>query len=246
MKSLVQYESSDDEEEQVENTELIQKKSLKRKSSTDLPEKNKMPRLPSFFDAQRPVVVKEQEQNRIRKVPHKVDSWATFVYFKVDLTNSNIMKKIGHCLDNSVELIEEFHISLSRPVYFRKFQLESFVNDIKNAVRQIESFTIAFAQLACLTNDEQTRSFLTLEIGSGYNELVQCMKCIDKVMTQYRKPVFYDPPRFHTSVAWSLSEKDVQALNIPSSVIQDELKEVYSLTKMYIKMGNKIETIDLL
>ncbi|KAI8078234.1 UPF0406 protein C16orf57, partial [Gilbertella persicaria] len=102
---------------------------------------------------------------------------------------------------------EEQHISLSRPVYLRKYQLDQFAQEIKEALAHISSFSIAFAQLAPLTNDEKTRSFLTLEIGTGYNELQQCMKCVDKIMLQYHKPVFYHPPRFHTSIAWSLNQQ---------------------------------------
>ncbi|KAI7898175.1 U6 snRNA phosphodiesterase Usb1 [Cokeromyces recurvatus] len=208
---------------------------------------NKMPKLPSFFNIQtQNSTTTESHNGRVRTIPHKVDSWATYVYFKVNLSNSEIIKKISAYLNNQVELMkEEFHISLSRPIYFRKYQLDSFTSDIRNAVKDIESFNISFAQLACLTNEEKTRSFLTLEIGNGYNELLHCMKSIDTILTQYRKPVFYNPPRFHTSIAWSLSEKVIQSLKIPSSVIEEDLKEAYHLTKIYIKMGHKIETIPL-
>jgi hypothetical protein len=71
----------------------------------------------------------------------------------------------------SIDPIEEQHISLSRPIYLRKHQLDSFVAAIKNAMKDVQSFDLSFAQLAQLTNDEKTRSFLTLEIGSGYNEV---------------------------------------------------------------------------
>jgi hypothetical protein len=71
------------------------------------------------------------------------------------------------------------------------------------------------------------------------------MKHVDKVMTQYRKPMFYDPPRFHTSIAWSLKEETIASLNIPSTAIEHLIKDVYHISKLYIKMGNRIETMDL-
>lgn len=72
---------------------------------------------------------------------------------------------------SSVELIEEQHISLSRPIYLRKHQLDSFAADVKNGMKEMQPLDLSFAQFAHLTNDEKTRSFLTLEIGSGYNEV---------------------------------------------------------------------------
>jgi hypothetical protein len=74
---------------------------------------------------------------------------------------------------------------------------------------------------------------------------MQCMKCVDKVMTQYHKPTFYDPPRFHTSIAWSLKEEVIASLNIPSSAVEHLINDVYHVSKLYIKMGNRLETMDL-
>lgn len=86
----------------------------------------------------------------------------------VDLSEE--LKLLSPSLKN-VELIEEPHISLSRPIYFRKFQLNPFVEQISKQMKSIHSFDISFAQTAVLNNDEQTRSFFTLEIGKGYNEV---------------------------------------------------------------------------
>lgn len=35
----------------------------------------------------------------------------------------------------------------------------------------MHSINVSFAQLSVLTNDEGTRSFVTAEIGAGYNEV---------------------------------------------------------------------------
>lgn len=64
-------------------------------------------------------------------------------------------------------------------------------------------------------------------------------------MVRYRKPTFYDPPRFHTSIAWSLKEEVVTSLEIPSTVMEQLIKNVYHVSKLYIKMGNRLEKIDL-
>lgn len=87
---------------------------------------------------------------------------------QVDLTGDkeNILK---YC--PGLELIEEQHISLSKTVYLREHQLQPFVLAIKNLLSDTKPFTLSFAQIAQLTNEEKTRSFVTLEVGAGYNEV---------------------------------------------------------------------------
>ncbi|KAI8390213.1 hypothetical protein BD560DRAFT_3784 [Blakeslea trispora] len=239
MASIVDYNSSSSEEEE----DLGQ---LKRKASSDLVSENtKLPKLPSFFEPQLPTPTPtndEKHKGRVRAVSHRHDSWATYVYCKVNLSSEL------ECLTdylNGLEPIEEQHISLCRPVYLRKHQLDSFAQAVSNALQGIACFDIAFAQLAPLTNDEKTRSFMTLEVGKGYNELMHCMKCIDKVMTQFHKPVFYDPPRFHTSIAWSLEQSKIESLCIPPKAIDPIVDQNFFISKIYIKMGNRVEQVSL-
>jgi hypothetical protein len=99
----------------------------------------------------------------------------------VDITTE--IEALSQYLEN-VELIEEQHISLSRPIYLRKYQLDSFVAAVKNVMKDVRPFKLSFAQLAHLTNDEKTRSFLTLEIGSGYNEVYTIKKLSNDTLTQ--------------------------------------------------------------
>lgn len=127
-----------------------------------------MPKLPSFFDTTLPISSLVDKQGRKRTVPHKKNSWATYVYFQVDLSQDkpNILK---YC--KGLEEIDEQHISLSRTVYLKQHQLDSFIKSIDNKLKSIKSFDLSFAQIAQLTNDEKTRSFVTLEVGKGYNEV---------------------------------------------------------------------------
>ncbi|KAI8646160.1 U6 snRNA phosphodiesterase Usb1 [Parasitella parasitica] len=201
-----------------------------------------MPKLPSFFDQPKPEQSKKDHQGRVRTVPHQHDSWATYVYCKVDLS-VEVQKLLPHL--KQAELLPEHHISLSRPVYLRRYQVSPFKADIKASLRNSSRFDLSFAQIAHLTNDEKTRSFLTLEIGHGYNQLFECMTCIDKVMKNYHKPTFYDPPRFHASIAWSLKDSTVKSIHIPPEMIEELAKDVFNIDKVYIKMGNILETVSL-
>lgn len=71
------------------------------------------------------------------------------------------------------------------------------------------------------------------------------MQLVDETLIKFRKDTFYDPPRFHASIAWSLKEKDVQDIHVSSAVMDDISKTVYPVTAIFIKMGNRIEQIAL-
>ncbi|KAG2213744.1 hypothetical protein INT46_009892 [Mucor plumbeus] len=236
MNSLVHYDSSDDDTEE----QIV---CLKRKASNDVMNESlpKMPKLPSFFDKPEPVQIinSKNHEGRVRTVPHQHDSWATYVYCKVDLSHE-LQQLLPHLKE--AKILPEQHISLSRPVYLRKYQLDSFTTSIKATLRNLSKFDISFAQAQHLTNDERTRFFLTLEIGYGYNELFKCMDCVDKVMREYRKPTFYDPPRFHASIAWSLQELTIESIHIPPDIIEELAKSVHHIIKnsykYYILMQN--------
>lgn len=68
------------------------------------------------------------------------------------------------------------------------------------------------------------------------------MKRVDTIMKQYNQPVFYDPPRFHTSIAWSL---DTEPFEIPSHCIDTMMTNTFNLSRLYIKQGNRMNHIDL-
>ncbi|CAO3614233.1 unnamed protein product [Mucor fragilis] len=243
MNSLVQYDSSDDDEQDISG-QNEHNECLKRDTSSDTVNKSvsNMPKLPSFFD--KPESTRNDSsrdhQGRVRTVPHQHDSWATYVYCKVELSHELLAFR-PYLKD--AELLPEQHISLSRPVYLRKYQLTPFTRSIKAALRNAKRFDVSFAQISHLTNDEKTRSFLTLEVGHGYNQLLKCMKHVDNVMREYHKPVFYNPPRFHTSIAWSLKQSTIASIHIPPQVIEETVANVFNIDKVYIKMGNRLETI---
>ncbi|KAG2233194.1 hypothetical protein INT48_005032 [Thamnidium elegans] len=235
MKNIVDYPSSSDEE--TENPTLKRKliPELKQTSS------KKMPKLPSFFgDSTKPE--SSDGTGKKRTVPHASNSWATYVYFQVDFTDEK-EKLVNYC--TGLEPIQEQHISLSRTVYLKHHQLDMFVTSVRNAIQNMKSFDISFAQTACLTNDENTRSFLTLEIGNGYIQLLDYMKQINKVMKEYKQPIFYNPPRFHTSIGWALNKDTVTSIEIPQPCLNPITSRLFYLSRLYIKQGHYIHHIDL-
>ena len=91
----------------------------------------------------------------------------------------------------------ELHISLTRPTYLRAHQREEFRGVVRSLARtrrrwayhppvvgsapyldHRSRFSASFATISELTNDERTRTFLTLEIGAGHDEVrLLCTPC---------------------------------------------------------------------
>ncbi|KAG1468247.1 hypothetical protein G6F56_003949 [Rhizopus delemar] len=126
-----------------------------------------MPKLSPFFGV---LPIKQETKGKQRAVPHIINNWATHVYAKVNLEaeKPGLLKNL-----DGLEEIDEQHISLSRAIFFKEHQLEPFARNIRQSISSIKRFNFSFAQSSCLTNDEKTRSFLTLEIGQGYNEVIR-------------------------------------------------------------------------
>lgn len=71
------------------------------------------------------------------------------------------------------------------------------------------------------------------------------MEKVDQTMIKFHKATFYDPPRFHASIAWSLQETTVKNATIPEPIMADIIKSTYLVSSVYIKMGNRLEKIPL-
>ncbi|KZP06104.1 hypothetical protein FIBSPDRAFT_876858 [Athelia psychrophila] len=98
----------------------------------------------------------------------------------------------------------ELHVSLSRPTYLRAHQREDLKRAIKTVAKAHAPFKASFATFSALTNDEKTRTFLTLEVGAGHNELRALTEALTPALRAIRQKEFYSDPRFHASIAWAL------------------------------------------
>ncbi|KAI8144110.1 U6 snRNA phosphodiesterase Usb1 [Fennellomyces sp. T-0311] len=235
MLPLAHYESSSDEG-----------------SDTEQPS-SAMPALPSFFSPATKTDDPGRHQGRVRTKPHIENNWATHVYVEVP-ASGGIKQIVGPLISDQIHsLVQEgddeglLHISLSRAVFLKEHQLDSFAQSIREHVTQVGGFRITFAQVSVLTNDEKTRSFITVEVGAGYSELLSILKSVDAVMEKFKRPVFYKPPRFHASVAWCLRPEPLEdAIGTIPAVELDDLANVsHMVTKLIVKMGNRVVQIPL-
>ncbi|KAI0785181.1 hypothetical protein C8Q75DRAFT_776368 [Abortiporus biennis] len=201
---LVSYESSDEESD----------------SQTPPPsKKRKLPTLSSSFLTPIPKDNPSLHQGRIRTTPHVEGQYAAYVYIPVTKSSSRFLFKFTEkVFEKAKELVptlhpipppsstnnDEFHVSLTRPIYLRAHQREMLKQAVRNIARTHKSFTASFATFSELQNDEKTRTFLTLEVGAGHLEFKRISDALIPTLRSIRQKEFYTEPRFHASIGWAL------------------------------------------
>ncbi|CAO3609449.1 unnamed protein product [Cunninghamella blakesleeana] len=251
MTSLVNYESSTDEENSDEEKTTLNTNKKRRLFVDITPNKKKaVPKLPSFFSPTLvPKDTNKDHQGRIRGTPAIVNSWATYVYIQIPIKPEleAILNTISQVSDIHIYDEKDLHISLSKCFLFKEHELDGFAKSIQNQLQHINSFKVSFAQLTKFENEDSTRYFLSAEIGYGYNELKKCVEKVDQTAVKYKQPIYYKPPRYHLSFAWSLKSMSIEkALDkINEKLIEDLNYVQYNVNNINIKMGNRLVNIKL-
>ncbi|KAF9454836.1 hypothetical protein P691DRAFT_655574 [Macrolepiota fuliginosa MF-IS2] len=162
-------------------------------------------------------------QGRIRTTPHVDGNWAAHVYVSINLNRSHalysLLSSVITQASQSVPTLHnlvmgqdrdknytELHISLTRPIFIRAHQKE----DLRQAVKKLAQrspFTLSFTSFAELHNDENTRTFLTMEVGAGHHELKKLCGDLEPFLQGLRQHSYYSSPRFHASIAWALLDQ---------------------------------------
>jgi len=184
----------------------------------------KLPSLSSSLVVQTPKDDPALHQGRIRTVLHVDGQWASHVYVsikvnkfspihKVLLDSLQTARQIEPALHDLFGLDDEennsgkhlnLHISLSRPIFLRTHQRDDLKRVVKSLAEKCSGFKVSFTTFSILTNDEKTRTFLALDVGSGHHELKFLSDGLTSFIATLRQKEYYTDPRFHASIAWAL------------------------------------------
>ena len=169
-----------------------------------------------------------------RSVPHRRGHWAGHVKIPfltkvsschdhdlVQERKKNNVKTFQDLLERrgiSGKLVEHehLHLSLSKEFSLQDAQIESFVRQLTNFVRQEHATSLYIDSMLTsefrsiwdngrieeivLLNEEKTRSFLCWKVRPNVT-LRRIVAHIDSVMKSYKQPVYYEPAKFHISIA---------------------------------------------
>ncbi|KAJ7577458.1 U6 snRNA phosphodiesterase Usb1 [Mycena floridula] len=177
--------------------------------------KKKLPALASSLVVPTPVDNPLLHQGRVRATPHVEGQWACHVYVCLMLAKTGLGKVVKDLVASAKDLVpqimdfgsNELHISISRPIFLRAHQRDELKRAVKGLAAKSSPFTISFATLAEMTNDEGTRTFLAMEIGAGHHELKALAAALTPTLHSFKQKEYYAEPRFHASIAWALLER---------------------------------------
>nr|GEU99596.1 U6 snRNA phosphodiesterase [Tanacetum cinerariifolium] len=192
--------------------------------------------------------------SRKRSFPHIEGNYALHVYIPVFIPSerkkelAQFLKKTTsivqdlHVVDIDVPLLtlvkdedkliqaalgREFHISLGRTVPIRVHQIESVVAMLKQKLQFHKRYLIDFNKWEVFVNDDQTRTFLSVENTSqGLTEVTKQIQVVNEVYKLHNLPEFYKDPRPHISIAWAAGD-----------ISQSLKRAVEGEIKKYINVG---------
>ncbi|CAM6101406.1 unnamed protein product [Calypogeia fissa] len=154
-----------------------------------------------------------------------------------------------------LKLDMEYHISLSRTVPIRIHHIESITSMLRRKFSSQNRYLAGFDSWEVFTNDEKTRTFLSLEITTaGLLEIQKQVTLVDDVFRLHNLPTFYKDPRPHISLAWALGEvsSSVQRVANELNKVNASLNSVggkkgvlwlSQVRKVDCKVGQRVYTI---
>ncbi|XP_017784836.1 PREDICTED: U6 snRNA phosphodiesterase [Nicrophorus vespilloides] len=187
---------------------------------------------------------------RLRSFPHVRGNWSTFlsIPFETGDDFENLTESLRSAV-NEIELNVETspHISVSKTVVLRHHWIKIFSDSIREKLNVIKKFIILFDCLKVYCNEERTRTFLGLQIKSGYESLVKIVSQVDECLADFKLTKFYEDPSFHMSILWCVGDKEDElnrALPRLNEVFAEQVNVLennyINADKVLCKCGNKI------
>ena len=147
---------------------------------------------------------------KVRNFPHEPGIWATFVYIPVKpcYELSDFVKKLINYFEPfNLKLVDDYHISLSKTVILKHHWIQGFMELLKNFLKDIPRFKIHVKGLKVYTNEEKTRTFLSLMVDENCEMLKTIVNQVDLCLKEYNLGKFYEDPLFHLSLLWCPDNK---------------------------------------
>lgn len=155
---------------------------------------------------------------RTRTFPHTRGNWATSIYIKIPDNIKDEIEQIQIWLSTKINEIlkcqhvdkllnihteQNPHISLSKVgVTLQLHWINDFTATLKEKLKRLKSSYVTFGEVQMFMNESKTRIFIGLQTFA--DELSKYVSNIDGVLQDFGQPIFYETPKFHTSLLWCL------------------------------------------
>lgn len=271
--NLVDYSSSSSEDElevisknekeKKEETNINPNLYSKRKLEYDNEEKKKKPKRPplpgdilSLYGDDSYIIDKSKPSRAPIDKPIE-GNWPTYIYIIVNFSEEMLknineinlkLKEINSKIHGFDYYKDEIHISLSRTIFLKYFQHDRFCKLFFENLSGISKFYLSFDSFKSYVNDDKTRSFFSLNVGTGYDKLFNIMKKIDEIVVSFHQKPFYIPPQYHASIAWA-EDKTIINEDIINQFKDQYLNKIsnniFIVKEINLKIGYKLKTLYL-
>ncbi|KAI8616593.1 U6 snRNA phosphodiesterase Usb1 [Chytriomyces sp. MP71] len=165
-----------------------------------------------------------QELSRV--ISESLDS-AQLHYPDLKLMKVSHSDSSPNSIDGSPSML---HISCSRTVFLKEFQISRFIDLLRSRLRLHKSFTVSLQEFNSYINDDGSKTFLSMDVGAGANELTDLTSDVNRVLKEFSQPEFYEKPEFHASIGY---------------FVNDHSPEVESLSGKECPSAPKLNMLDL-
>lgn len=202
-----------------------------------------------------------KHQGRKRTFDHVEGNWATFIFFP-PIENNNLFtlcEKVYLVLKQNKQTsklhfipLKDCHLTISRTVPVRHYWIDTIFTMLKEKFGIKKKFFYSITGLEVYTNDDGSRTFISLKIDTNQT-LLDSVAMVDDIFREFDLPIYYKNPSFHISIAWCIgNHKDM----LSESINADIIKELFSnfqgqldlnlITKVCVKFGNKLQQVELM
>ncbi|XP_062567651.1 U6 snRNA phosphodiesterase 1-like [Saccostrea cucullata] len=271
MSSLVQYSDSEGEDSDDRDVTSVDCDPRKRKqsplsqnsvgnvkkirSSEVLPLPDTIKSL--FSNGDKHLDNPEEHEGRTRSFEHLEGNWATHISvpYDPDERMRELIEELLLCLRPlDFKPMKELHLSLSRTVAIRHHWIKPLTDSLQNRFRPLQRTCCEFSSVKLYTNDEKTRTFISLAVSAPGSILQDYTKVVDECFQEYNLPKYYKDPSFHISIGWCLHdvipEINKETLQKLQEILDVTLEEntdlkLFTVEKIICKTGNKQFLIEL-
>jgi len=113
---------------------------------------------------------------------------------------------------------DEYHISLSRTFPMRHHYIKPFIALLEKNLLGLPGFMIDLSEYQYFTNDDKTRSFMSMRVANAKDHVCSIISRIDNVLADFGFPVYYKNPFPHLTIGWGLGDS-ISNLSIKEGTI---------------------------
>jgi len=180
----------------------------------------------------------------VRNFPHEAGNWATYAAIPVSMEpHSDFLDNLSSAFSSlNLHVVEDFHISLTKVLILKHHWINDLMSSMRNIFDTNTSFFLILEGLSVYVNEEKTRTFLSIDVTLGDGFLNEIVDQLDKCLSEWDLPSFYESRSFHSSLLWGPGDL--------YSEVSDRLKTLEAFLRQYrievrveqafCKTGNKI------